>query len=64
MDLMENIERYGFYAFDNTQFFEVKSDVIDQIRNFPLSVTAKGYFTLNRQLFAVVSSLVIVQKLK
>lgn len=51
MHLMENVERYcGFYAAHNIRLLEIKNEVLEQVRNFSLDVTAKGYFTFNRRL--------------
>lgn len=55
MELLENIERYGFYACDNVQLHEIKNELLEQIRNFSFAVTARGYFTFNRNMLAGVS---------
>lgn len=53
--LMENVEKFGFYAGDNIRLHEIKSQMSAQMRNFSFDVTAKGYFTLNRRLLTAVS---------
>lgn len=52
---MENVERYGFFASDNLQLNDIKNEVLHQIQTFPFDITAKGYFTFNRQLLVGVS---------
>lgn len=50
--LTENIEEYAFWSTSNIQLHNLKKDVLSQIRNLPICITANDYFTVDSQLLA------------
>lgn len=49
---MENTEKYAFLTNNNLQLHLLKKEIQQQIQNFPIFVTADGYFTINRSFLA------------
>lgn len=53
-DLIENIERFTFWATD-TPLYQLKHDILSQISNFPIHISASDFFTIDRKFLAAVS---------
>lgn len=53
-NLVENIERYTFWNNGNVILYQQKEELLAEIRNFPIKITAKGFFTINRKCLAAV----------
>ncbi len=50
--LKENIERFAFNTNNNIRLYLLKQELHQQIQNFPIFLTADGYFTINRSFLA------------
>lgn len=51
-NLMENTERFVFRTNDNLRLHLLKNEIVQQIQNFRIVVTADGYFNINRSFLA------------
>lgn len=47
--LIKNIEKLAFWAGDNQKLQFAKQELISQINNLDISISGKGFFTVNRQ---------------
>lgn len=54
----ENLEHYVFWTSDNDQMqlHILKVEILHQINNFPMNITASEFFELDRQLLGNVGS--------
>lgn len=55
MDLIKNIEKMTFYANDQRKVHIAKQEVLSQINNLDISISAIGLFNVDRQFLAGVS---------
>lgn len=51
--LVEIIERYTFWT-SNTKLYQIKCELLRQIKNFPIKVSVKGFLIMDRRLLIVV----------
>lgn len=55
IEFIMNIEKLTFWTGDNNQkFHSAKQELLSQINNLEISITGKGFFTVNRELMAEV----------
>lgn len=52
--LMENLEKYVFWTSDNEKLYNAKQELISLVNRFPIHITAKGFFNLDRRFLAAV----------
>lgn len=52
---IKNIEKLSFWADENQKLHFAKQELISQINNLDISISGKGYLTVNRQFMAGVS---------
>lgn len=57
IEFIRNIEKLVFWAGDQHKLQFAKQDLIAQMNNLNISISGKGFFTLNRQFMAAVSSI-------
>ncbi|XP_037033771.1 putative gustatory receptor 98c [Bradysia coprophila] len=55
-NLMEHTERHAFRTTNNLHLYLLKMEIQQQFHNFPIIVTADGYFNINRSFLAGVAS--------
>lgn len=55
--LIENVEQYAFWTNEDFQLYQLKHEILDQIRNFPISIAASGFFSISREHLGGVSAL-------
>lgn len=53
--LMESTFAYAYRIDDDIQLYKTKNEIIEQIKRFPIIVTADGYFNINRPFLAGVN---------
>lgn len=58
---MKNIEKIAFWTNNDDKLYSAKLALLSQIENLDLSITGKGFFTLNRQFLANVSEIFRIQ---
>lgn len=54
IEFLKNIEKLRFWAIDDSKIQFAKGELLSQIKYLDMSITAKGFFTINRQLMASV----------
>lgn len=59
-ELIKNIEKLTFWAGDNEKLHLAKHELLSQINNLDLSISGKGFFTIDRQFLAGVSSFELI----
>lgn len=52
--MIKNIEKLRFWAVDDSKIQFAKGELLSQIKYLDMSISAKGFFTINRQLMASV----------
>lgn len=51
-ELIKNIEKLTFWAGDNEKLHFAKQELLSQINNLDISISGKGFFTIDRQFLA------------
>ena len=54
VNLLENLEEYVFWTSDNEKLYYSKQELISLISRFPIHITAKGFFIVDRRFLAAV----------
>lgn len=52
MKLIDNIEKLLFWPGDNDKLHFAKRELLNQIKNLDISISGKGFFTVDRQFLA------------
>lgn len=55
MEYIRNVEKITFWASESRKLHIAKLELLTQIKNSPISVNAKGFFTIDRPFLAGVS---------
>lgn len=51
---MENLEKYVFWTSDNEKLYHAKQELVSLVNRFPIHITAKGFFIVDRRFLAAV----------
>lgn len=51
---MQKLENAVFWTSDNDQLFYAKHELVSLIHRFPINISAKGFFTVDRSFLAAV----------
>lgn len=51
---MENLEKYVFWTSANEKLYHAKQELVSLINRFPIQITAKGFFIVDRRFLAAV----------
>lgn len=54
-NLIESVEKYAFWSNDDFQLYRMKHEISSQIKIFPVSFDASGFFVVSREQLGRVS---------
>lgn len=56
LEVVRNVEEFVFWCGNDDELYNAKHELVEQFNKFHIAIRAKGFFDMNRQFLATVST--------